>query len=270
MRLAGKVALVTGGGTGIGRAIATRFAEHGAAVIVAGRRAAPLAEVVGAIGVAGGRAHAITADVTQADDAARLVQQTVAHAGRLDVLVNNAGIITSRTPVGACTDEEFTRTLDGNLLSVFRVTTAALDALKGSRGNVVNIASVAGLEGRRGLLAYATAKAGVVSLTRSMALDLAPFRVRVNAVCPAYVETDLNRAFLAELRRTGAYDQLLAMHPLGLGTPDDVAWAVVYLASDEARWVTGVALPVDGGVVGGRVTRPGRPGSSRPARRPPA
>ncbi|MBI2216313.1 MAG: glucose 1-dehydrogenase [Candidatus Rokubacteria bacterium] len=249
MRLAGKVALITGGGTGIGRAVATRFAEQGATVIVAGRRPAPLAAVVDAIGAAGGRAHAITADVSQVDDAARLVQKTVAQAGRLDVLVNNAGIITSRAPVGACTDEDFTRTLDGNLLSVFRLTTAALDTLKGSRGSVVNIASVAGLKGRRGLLAYATAKAGVVSLTRSMSLDLAPFRVRVNAVCPAYVETDLNRDFLAELKRTGGYEDLLAMHPLGLGTPDDVAWAVVYLASDEARWVTGVALPVDGGVM---------------------
>jgi NAD(P)-dependent dehydrogenase (short-subunit alcohol dehydrogenase family) len=249
MRLAGKVAVVTGGGTGIGRAIAERFAQQSATVIVAGRRAAPLAEVVDAITAAGGRAHAIAADVTRPAEAARLVAATVAHAGRLDVLVNNAGVIVSRSAVGACTDDDFTQTLDGNVLPVFRLTTAALDALKAARGNVVNIASVAGLEGRRSLLAYATAKAAVVSLTRSMALDLAPARVRVNAVCPAYVETDLNRDFLADLRRRGGYDALLAMHPLGLGTPDDVAWATVYLASDEARWVTGVALPVDGGVM---------------------
>jgi NAD(P)-dependent dehydrogenase (short-subunit alcohol dehydrogenase family) len=247
MRLEDKVTLVTGAGTGIGRAIARRFALEGATVVVAGRRAAPLGATVEAIAAEGGRAHAVTADVTRPDDAARLVRAAVDQAGPLDVLVNNAGVVVSRLPIGECPDDDFTRMVEGNLTSVFRCSTAALDALRSTRGNIVNIASAAGLKGRKSLLAYATAKAAVVSLTKSMALDLAPSGVRVNAICPAYIETDMNRELLAELRRSGGYDELVALHPLGLGTADDVAWAAVYLASDEARWVTGVALPVDGG-----------------------
>ncbi len=251
MRLQGKVAIVTGGGTGIGRAIAVLFAAEGATVILNGRREAPLAAVAEAIAAAGGRAHVAVADVTHPAEAERLVRVAVEHGGRLDVLVNNAGLLLSRTTITGCADDHFTRMLEGNATAVFRCSKAALPELLKTRGNIVNIASVAGLKGTRLLLAYGAAKAAVVSMTKTMSLDLAPSRVRVNAVCPAYVETDLNRDYLDELRRTGAYEELVARHPLGMGTPEDVAWAAVYLASDEARWVTGVALPVDGGVMAG-------------------
>ena len=171
--------------------------------------------------------------------------------GRLDVLVNNAGAIGGRAPAGETSDEAWTRTLEANLTSVFLCSKTALPSLVRSRGVIVNIASVAGLKGTPSLAAYGVAKAGVVNLTKSMALDYAHDGVRVNAVCPAYVQTDLNREYLESLKPSGAYAALVARHPLGLGRPEDVAWAAVYLASDEARWVTGVALPVDGGILAG-------------------
>jgi NAD(P)-dependent dehydrogenase (short-subunit alcohol dehydrogenase family) len=247
MRLRGKVAIVTGGGSGLGRAIAQRFGREGALVVVSGRRAGPLEDVVGQIVAAGGQAVAVPGDVTRPADDARLVRHAVDAFGRLDVLVNNAGII-SRTSVIDSTDEDWQRVVDVNLTSVFRVCKAALPELIRSRGNIVNVASVNGLLGAPSRAAYGASKGGVVLLTRGMALDHASQGVRVNAVCPGFVETDLNRDFLAEIRRTGRLEALVAKHPLGLGRPDDVADATVFLASDEARWITGVALAVDGGM----------------------
>jgi NAD(P)-dependent dehydrogenase (short-subunit alcohol dehydrogenase family) len=251
MRLKDKVVIVTGAGTGIGRAIALRFGLEGATVLLNGRRAAPLEAVTAVIRAAGGRAQAVVGDVTSTPDVERLVAAAADGHGRLDVLVNNAGIMVSRTAAAECTDEDWQRTLDADLTSVFRCSKAALPALAASRGAIVNIASTAGMKGSPSLTAYGVAKAGVVSLTKTMALDYAARGVRVNAVCPAYVETDLNREYLAAMRADGRYAALLAKHPLGLGRPDDVAWAALYLASDEARWVTGVALPVDGGMMAG-------------------
>ena len=251
MRLKDKIVIVTGGGTGIGRAIALRFGLEGATVLVNGRRPGPLRAVAEVIKAAGGRADPITADVTNQADVERLVAAAVDGHGRLDILVNNAGIMVSRTTVADCTDEDWVRTLDANLTSVFRCSKAALPALSVSRGAIVNVASSAGMKGSPSLTAYAVSKAGVINLTKTMALDYAPRAVRVNAVCPAYVETELNRDYLAAMRADGRYEGLLAKHPLGLGRPEDVAWAALYLASDEARWVTGVALPVDGGMLAG-------------------
>jgi NAD(P)-dependent dehydrogenase (short-subunit alcohol dehydrogenase family) len=251
MRLKDRIVIVTGGGTGIGRAIALRFGLEGATVIVNGRRPAPIGAVAAVIKAAGGRAEALAADITRVADLERLVAAAVDGHGRLDVLVNNAGAMVSRTIAGECSDEDWQRTLDANLTSVFRCSKAALPALAASRGAIVNIASTAGLKGSPSLTAYAVAKAGVVNLTKTMALDYAAQGVRVNAVCPGYVETDINRDLLAAMRADGRYDALVARHPLGLGRPDDVAWGALYLASDEARWLTGVALPIDGGLLAG-------------------
>ena len=251
MRLEGKIAVVTGAGSGIGRAIALRFAAEGARVVVNGRREAPIAAVAADITRAGGVAEAVAVDITKVADAARLVAATTARQGRLDVVVNNAGVILSRTTVGECSDEDWQRRLEADLTSVFRCSKAALSGLAAIRGCIVNVASTAGAKGSPSLSAYAAAKAGVINLTTSMALDYARDGSRVNAVCPAYVETDINRALLAQMRRDGRIEALRAKHPLGLGQPEDVAWAL-YLASEEARWVTGVALPVDGRLMAGQ------------------
>ncbi|MFQ5827634.1 MAG: SDR family NAD(P)-dependent oxidoreductase [Candidatus Methylomirabilia bacterium] len=252
MRLKNKIAIVTGGGTGIGRAIAFMFGREGATVVVNGRRPGPIEAVAKQISTTGGRALAVPGDMIEVADIQRLVRTAVDTYGQLDVLVNNAGMIASRTPAGECTEEEWQKMLEGNLTSVFLCSKYVLADLIRARGNIVNIASMAGLKGTRSRAGYGAAKGGVVILTKEMALDYARHGVRVNAICPAFVETDINRDFLAELKQTRQYEELLKRHPLGfLGDPDDVAHAAVYLASDEARWVTGVALPVDGGMGAG-------------------
>jgi len=252
MRLKGKIAIVTGAGTGLGRAIALRFGLEGASVVVNGRRQPPIDEVAGKIVSAGGRALAVAADVTKTANVKRLIKTTLDAYDQLDILVNNAGIMASRTNVIESTEEDFERTIEGNLTSVFRMCKYAMPELLRSRGNIINISSMAGLKGSPIRAAYGAAKGGVVILTKGMAVDFASQGVRVNAICPAFVETELNRDFIAELRRTGEIDELIGRHPLGfLGAPDDVAYAAVYLASDEARWISGLALPVDGGMSAG-------------------
>ena len=247
MRLRDKVAIVTGAGTGLGQSIATLFARQGASVVVNGRRPGPIAAVAEEIERAGGHAISVPGDVTVAADVRRLVEAAVQTFDRLDILVNNAGVLASRTKVVECTEEEWRATLDANLTGVFLCCKYGLPALIKSRGNIVNIASSGALRPTRRRAAYGASKAGVVWLTRSIALDYARDGVRVNAVCPAFVETDINREWLADLHERGGYEALAKAHPLGLGDPDDVAYAAMFLASDEAKWITGVALPVDGG-----------------------
>ena len=252
MRLKGKVAIATGAGSGLGRGIALMFAREGASVVVNGRRPGPIEATAKAITDAGGRALAVSADVTVAADIQRLIRTTVDTLGQLDILVNNAGIMVSRTSVTDCPEDDWRKTIDANLTSVFLCSKYALPELIKSRGNIINLSSIAGLMGTRNRAAYGASKGALLILTRGMALDYAPHGVRVNALCPAFVETEINRDYLAELRRRGELDTLVKRHPLGvLGEPDDVAYAAVYLASDEARWVTGVALPVDGGMGAG-------------------
>jgi len=251
MRLKGKIAIVTGGGTGLGRGIALRFGLEGASVVVNGRRDGPIRMVTEQITAAGGRATAVAGDVSRRADGERLVRAAIDAYGQLDVLVNNAGVITSRTTVLDSTDEDWSRMIEVNLTAVFRMSKAALPELIRARGNIVNISSVNGLAGAASRAAYGASKGGVVILTKNMALDHAAQGVRVNAICPAFVETDINTSFVTELKRTGRWDAFAAKYPLGIGRAEDVAAAAVFLASDEARWITGVALPVDGGMMAG-------------------
>jgi meso-butanediol dehydrogenase / (S,S)-butanediol dehydrogenase / diacetyl reductase len=253
MRLTGKVAVVTGAGTGIGRAIAGVFGREGASVVLNGRRPGPITEASEEILRAGGHAVAVPADVTSAHEAQKLAQAAVDAFGKIDILVNNAGSVVSRTTALDCSESDWLRTIELNLHSAFLCSKLALPELIKTRGNIIQVASVFGLLGAANTAAYTASKGALVSLTRAMAMDLGPSGVRVNSLCPAYVETDLNREMLDDLRSRGQIHEVLDRLPLGaLGRPSDVAFAALYLASDEARWVTGIALPVDGGMSAGR------------------
>ena len=247
-RLNGRVALVTGASSGIGRAIALRLAAEGAAVGVAARRADELAATVGLIEDGGGRALAVPGDVTVERDAEAMVDETVAAFGKLDILVNNAGAIRRGLLLHELPTARWDEQIETNLRSLFLVTRAALPAMLAATGDraIVNISSTLAHTNAVGVSAYAAAKAGVVGLTRALAVEYADRGIRANCVCPAVVLTPLARVDRPDFDEQRP--ELEALHPLGrLGTPDDIAQAVLYLASDESAWVTGTVTNVDGG-----------------------
>jgi NAD(P)-dependent dehydrogenase (short-subunit alcohol dehydrogenase family) len=250
LRLSGKVAFITGGGTGIGRACALALAREGADVAIVGRRRAPLEAVAGEITAAGGKALAVTCDVTSGSSVENALSQAEQQLGRLDTIVNNAGAVVVAT-VEHTSDDEWNQVLAANLTGTFFVSRAALAPLRRSGGGaIVNIGSVLGLVARKDRAAYCAAKAGVCGLTRAMALDHAHEKIRVNCICPTIVETELG---MQSVRRTGnakaEIQKRIAEIPLGrLGKPEDVAMMAVYLASDEASWITGASFPLDGGL----------------------
>jgi NAD(P)-dependent dehydrogenase (short-subunit alcohol dehydrogenase family) len=245
LRFKGRVALVTGGGTGIGRATALRLAKEGAAVAVSGRRSEPLEETVSA---AGGRALAVAGDASVEVDAERMVSETIAAFGRLDVLVNNAGAIRRNVLLHELPAERWDELVAINLRSAFLVTRAALRhmlELEGDR-SIVNVSSMFALAAGPGVSAYTAAKGGVVSLTRALAAEYAPHGIRVNCVCPGTVATPLS--YVDRPNFEEQQEELAKMFPLGrLGRPEDVAAAIAYYASEDAAWVTGTILEVDGG-----------------------
>jgi len=245
LRLEGKTALVTGASRGIGAAIALRLASEGATVVVnySGSRDAALG-VVDAIVAAGGRANALQADVSEPSACTALVEAVVAEYGAIDVLVNNAGITRDGLLV-RMTDEDWASVISTNLTGVFSVTRAAArHMMKARSGSIINIASVVGISGNAGQANYAAAKAGVIGLTKSIARELAPRKVRCNAVAPGFIETDMTAA-LTDAQREGVAGTI-AMGRFGTG--GDVAAAVAFLASDDAAYITGQTLAVDGGM----------------------
>lgn len=249
-RLSGKVALITGGGTGIGRACALAFAREGAQVAVAGRRKEPLEGAAREIEAAGGKALALTCDVTQTASVAAALSQSQQHFGRLDTIVNNAGAVVVATAEHT-SDEDWQKVIAANLTGTFLVSRAALPLLrKAGGGSIVNIGSVLGLVARKERAAYCAAKAGVSGLTRAMAVDHAKDRIRVNCICPTIVETELGMQSIRQAPNAEAEIQRrIAEIPIGrMGTPEDVALMAVYLASDEASWITGASFPLDGGL----------------------
>jgi NAD(P)-dependent dehydrogenase (short-subunit alcohol dehydrogenase family) len=249
-RLAGKTAVVTGAGAGLGEAIARRFAAEGARVACVDVRAEPNRAVAGAIGADGGEALPLTGDVGRAEDAARVAEAVVARWGRIDVLVNNAGILPARESVVDATEADWDETLRVNAKGVFLMSRAIVPVMiRQGGGAVVNLSSITGLVGLPVRAAYSASKGAVAVLTKQMAVDLGRHNIRVNAIGPSFVITAINRALFDRMRAEGApWQRLLEEHPLGrLGEPGDVASAALFLASDEAAWITGVVLPVDGG-----------------------
>jgi NAD(P)-dependent dehydrogenase (short-subunit alcohol dehydrogenase family) len=248
-RLSGKTAFITGGGTGIGRACALAFASEGAQVAIAGRRKEPLDGVAKEIQAAGGQALAIECDVVDG----KAVQSAIAIVRRqfngLHIVVNNAGAIVVGS-VEETSDNDWNLVMATNLTGTFIVSRAAIPALRqASGGSIVNIGSYLGIAGRRQRAAYCAAKAGVIGLTRAMALDHAQDKIRVNCICPAMIETEMATQSLSKAADPeAARKQRITEIPLGrLGKPEDVALMAVYLASEESSWVTGVSLPLDGG-----------------------
>jgi len=243
-RFQDRVAVVTGGGKGIGRAIAARLACGGAKVVLSGRDGAALETACGEIRAQGGEALAVSGDVAKPSDAEQLCARTLEAFGRADILVNNAGI-TRDNLVMRMSEEEWDQVIDTNLKGTFLCIKAfARPMMKQRWGRIVNVSSVVGMLGNPGQANYVASKAGVIGLTKAVAKELASRHITVNAVAPGFIETAMTSGLNEKVR-----EALQAQIPLGrLGSPDDVAHAVTFLCSEEAAYVTGQVLSVDGGM----------------------
>ena len=246
MRLAGKVALVTGGSHGIGRAIAVRFAKEGAFVVICGVEPEALAETERFIREQGGEAAAFETDVRSKAQVDRMVDRIAEERGRIDVLVNNAGICVT-APFLDITEELWDRHIAINLKGAFLVgqSVARLMVKRRVAGSIIHMSSVNGLAAEADQAHYNASKGGLNSLMMSMALELAPYGIRVNSLCPGFIETRLTKPLIDNPTAIAEYLKTIPMRCVG--QPDDVAAAVLFLASDESRYVTGHCLVVDGG-----------------------
>jgi NAD(P)-dependent dehydrogenase (short-subunit alcohol dehydrogenase family) len=241
-RLASKIAIITGGGAGIGRGIAEAFAREGAKVVIAGRDAKKLEAVANKIGAA---CLAQPADVSRSEEVKQLVDSAVSRFGGIHILVNNAGILLPGTAESQ-TEEDWDQTFAVNVRGLWLLSRAVLPHMRvAGGGSIINIGSVLSLVSARNRVAYSASKGAVLSLTRAMALDHAPEKIRVNCICPGIVETEMVARFNLD---ESARQQRIGWHPLGrFGQPEDIAEAALFLASNESSWITGAAFPVDGG-----------------------
>ncbi|MGI0069306.1 MAG: SDR family NAD(P)-dependent oxidoreductase [Nitrosopumilaceae archaeon] len=242
MKFSGKVAIVTGGSRGIGKATAKLFAQEGANVVITARdqtRLETSAKELNVIGIAG--------DIKKSQDVENVVKKTVEKFGRIDILINNAGIFPEVKPLHEISEKEWNEVIDVNLTGQFRFTKAVIPHMMKNGGCIINVSSDAGLKSFENFQAdaYSASKAALILLTKAWAIEYAKHKIRINCVCPGVVETDMTQPFL----RTEADRAITtADHPIGrIGIPDDVAQAILYLASEDSSWVTGAILPIDGG-----------------------
>jgi NAD(P)-dependent dehydrogenase (short-subunit alcohol dehydrogenase family) len=246
--LANKVVLVTGATSGIGHAVAVKFAAASACVVALGRDRAALREVETAVKNSGGEPLTLRADVTNGDEGARAIDETISRFGRLDVLVNAAGHISSGSIENTALSA-WDAMMNVNLRAVFQLMQTAVPHLIKTKGNIVNVSSVTGLRSFPGVLAYCVSKAGVDQLTRCAALELAPKGVRVNAVNPGVVVTEIHkRGGMSEADYEKFLEHSKTTHPIGrVGNPEEIAELIFYLASEKASWITGATYSIDGG-----------------------
>ncbi|MDE1842125.1 MAG: SDR family oxidoreductase [Thaumarchaeota archaeon] len=241
MKLTGKVAIVTGGSRGIGRAVATLFAQHGAQVVITSRNRSGFEY--------GKNILEISGDIRKTKDVENVVKKTMEIFGRIDILINNAGILPKIKPLHEISEEEWNEVIDVNLTGQFRFTKAAIPHLMKTSGCIVNVSSDAGLKSFENFEAdaYTASKGALVLLTKAWAVEYAKYKIRVNCVCPGIIETDMTKPWLGnDADRAMA----VAEHPIGrIGMPDDVAKAILYLVSEDSSWITGAILPVDGGAI---------------------
>ena len=243
MNLEGRVALVTGASQGIGHACALTLARHGASIAVAARNQQKLEELAAAITAAGGKAAAFPMDVSDEDQIKSAIKSAIAHFGKIDILVNNAGITRDRL-VMRMKRADWDAVLATNLTSAYLCIQNVIPSMLKQRwGRILNITSIFGQMGQAGQANYAASKAGLIGLTMAIAREVASRNITSNAIAPGFIETSMTAALSEEFKQS-AVKQI----PLGrVGTPEDIASAVAFLASDEASYITGVALPVDGG-----------------------
>ncbi len=249
MRLADKVAVVTGAGSGFGAGIATRFAEEGARIVAADINGDGAARIVEEIRSAGGTAVAVTADVSKGDEMVKIIAAAVDEFGALDVVVNNAGTTHKNRPMLEVDEATYDRVFAVNVKSVYHSAIHAVPVFRRQgHGSFINIASTAGIRPRPGLAWYAATKGAVITMTKAMAVELAPDNIRANAINPVVSATGLLKDFLPGEDTPETRAKFVATIPLGrMSTPRDVAAACLFLASEDAEFLTGVCLEVDGG-----------------------
>jgi len=250
LRLFGKVSIITGGTSGIGQATAKLFAKEGSKVVIAGRddkRGKNLAEE---IICEGGEALFIKTDVSKSEDVQNLINMTVDRWGKIDVLFNNAGIEIDGF-VADYSEEDWDKVINTNLKGAFLCSKYAFKQMikQGTGGSIINNSSVLGIVSLPGCSAYSASKSGLIGLTKALALDGAPYKIRVNCLCPGFVLTRLTEQYVDKKNPQKYLDTVGKLHPIGrICTPEEVAYAALFLASDESSFITGAIIPVDGGI----------------------